>query len=78
MIFFFFSEQKEKDRNRTVFTPKNSYTNITLVRNPTVMESESLDFNCISIIYQLHDRKSVSARVSVNEVNNGAPVIKTK
>lgn len=42
------------------------------------MESESLDFNCISIIYQVHDRKPGSTRVSGSEVNNGTPIINTK
>lgn len=46
----FFLEQKEEDRNRTVFIyPNNSFTNIILIRNPRTLESESLDFNYISI-----------------------------
>lgn len=48
---FFFLEQKEIEIGQYLSTQKNNFTDIIMVRNLSVLESESLDLNCISISY---------------------------
>ena len=65
---FFFLRAERVEIGQYLCNQNNNFTNIILVRNPSVLESESLDFNCVSITSQLRALgKSVSTCVSVNE-----------